>query len=262
MKRVTLILALLLSLSSAVDAPAWGGFGHRVVVMLAQRNLTANAKKNISKYFSYELYKDASWMDTYRDDPRFAYTGKYHTMAMDAQYRYEPALRIKNGGDCITGLEFVDYNLRNMEELHLSDSAIVFNVRILIHILGDMHCVCHSYPDAKSNGWDVVFNGTDYTYHSLFDKSPQLINSGLSESTVAKNLDNWSEGAKAECAKGSFEDWAQDACTRDSIIYEINPRNASKLDPNTLKLATPAINEALRKAGYRLAYLLNSYFDY
>ena len=66
----------------------------------------------------------------------------------------------------------------------------------------------------------------------------------------------------SEVQDGSFTDWAQDCCNRDRVLYDINPVGTYELDPKTVNKMQPAAKEALQAAGYRLAFLLNKYFDY
>ena len=71
MKRfLTFVTAAILCL----QAFGWGGVGHRVIVEIAQRNLTEKAKANIAKYMDYDLKKEAVWMDIHRHDEPIAYT--------------------------------------------------------------------------------------------------------------------------------------------------------------------------------------------
>ena len=73
-KVVTFVAAAVL----CFQAFGWGGVGHRVIVEIAQRNLTEKAKENISKYMDYDLKKEAVWMDVHRHDKPIAYTTSWH----------------------------------------------------------------------------------------------------------------------------------------------------------------------------------------
>ena len=51
------ILTFVLAAALCSQAFGWGGVGHRVIVEIAQRNLTEKAKANIAKYMNYDLKK-------------------------------------------------------------------------------------------------------------------------------------------------------------------------------------------------------------
>lgn len=257
-------LAALALLCASQPAMGWGKTGHKAVVALAERHLGAKAQANIQHYMPEGLVKDASWADAHRHDDIYAFTTHYHTMMMTDDYVYAPAYREPTGGDCLTGLNVIDYNLTHREALKLSDSVVVFNIRMLIHIVGDMHCPAHAYlKDAPNNKWKCTYRGEELkNYHRLVDLMPDYMFEGQKSREIAGNLDKWDQDRIAAVQGGSFIDWAQDCCTRDRILYEINPVGTYELSPDTQERLVPACREALTAAGYRLAALLNKYFDY
>lgn len=248
----------------AQPAFSWGSVGHKIVIAIAERHLTAKAQKNLAHYMPEGLVKDAVWADKHRHDDNYAFTTHYHTMMMTEDYVYAPALREPTGGDCITGLNVIDYNLTHREALAMTDSMIVFNIRMLIHIIGDMHCPAHVYlKAAPNNKWKCTYRGKEYPkYHSILDHLPDGIFEGQTCREAAGNLDKWNCKKIKEAQGGSFTDWAQDCCSRDRIVYDVNPVGTYDLDPDTEKKLEPACVEALTIAGYRLAAMLNKYFDY
>ena len=258
---IRILAAAAALLSTGLPSRGWGATGHKIVVALAQRHLTQNTGTALSQLFSYDYIDDASWADKHRKDEEYLFTDSYHTMAMNKDYLYDPGWRSWSGGDCVTGLDFFDWNLSHRQQLHLTDSVCVFNVRMVLHVVGDMHCLCHSYVMPEKNLWDCTYKGTAYTYHSFFDKAPELMYEGLTPAKVAAKIDTWPEERIKACGQGTFIDWAQECCTRDKIIYDVNPYGTATLDPDTLEKTGPAVVEALQYAGYRLAYLLNKYFD-
>lgn len=259
---------VIISLTLAVIAPqtvcGWGKVGHRTVVALTERYLTAKAQSNIAHYFPEGLQKEASWADAHRHDEAYDFTTHYHTMMMTDDFVYAPALREPKGGDCVTGLNVIDYNLSHREALHMTDSMVVFNTRMLIHIVGDMHCPAHSYlKDAPNNKWKCTYKGKEYrNYHTIVDHIPDGLFEGQSASEAAGNLDKWDKCRIREVQSGSLTDWAGDCCRRDRILYEVNPVGTYDLAPDTEERLAPACIEAITAAGYRLAFLLNKYFDY
>lgn len=258
---VAAVFAAALSLN-CTDAGAWGRTGHKVVVAIAQRHLSERTRRNIDALLGYDFREDASWMDDHRKDEEYAYTGNYHCMGMSRDYIYDPTVRMQMGGDCVSGLQFVDYMLTHTGELHAGDSVRIFHLRMLIHIVGDMHSLPHAYMYPERNQWPCRLAGVEYKYHGFLDRIPDTIWAGKTVDEIALDIDTFSRRQIKACTKGSFVDWAQDCCTRDKVIYDVNPYGTYDMDPDTIEKITPAVREALAFAGYRLACLLEKYFSY
>lgn len=258
MKKTFLSALILIAMS--LNALGWGGIGHQTVVVVAERHLTDNARANLASLFGYPLRNDASWMDTHRKDFEYAFTGSYHTMAMNHDFTYDPSWRIATGGDCVTGLEFVDYMFMHADILGLGKDAWQLYARMVFHIVGDMHCLSHSYVMPEKNQWDCTYKGKSYRYHGFLDHITDIMYEGMSIDEVAAKVDICTEDQIRAWQRGSFAKWAQDCCTRDKVALDVNPYGTAELDPQTVEKLTPAVEEALRAAGYRLALLLNRYF--
>lgn len=246
----------------ALSAPSfgWGGIGHQTTVVVAERHLTETAKANLASLFGYPLRNDASWMDTHRRDPEYAFTGSYHTMAMNHDFIFDPSWRIATGGDCVTGLEFVDYMLMHAGELNLSKDAYLLYARMVFHIVGDMHCLSHSYVMPEKNQWQCTYAGKDYRYHGFLDHITDIMFEGMSIDEVAAKVDICTDEEIRAWQRGNFYKWAQNCCFRDKAALDVNPYGTKNLDPDTVEKLRPAVEEALRVGGYRLALLLNRYF--
>ena len=239
------------------QAFGWGGVGHRTIVEIAQRNLTAKAKENISKYMNYDLKKEAVWMDEHRNDKPIAYTTAWHVYNIDERSVYDPNPRLYKG-DCIHAIKIADYNLRQYERL--TDSAVVFNLRMLLHFVGDMHCPTHSYVPGPRCFWPCTLNGKEYTFHGVYDKMPQFVHEGKKPDQIADELDTWKKSEIKTVTKGDFHDWVHEVGSDNTVIYKWNPHNTPVLDEKTVELSADLVNKQMQRAGYRLAYLLNLYF--
>ena len=257
MKRF-LILAVCAIVLVSPTAQAWGELGHQVIVEIAKRHITPKAKSNIAKYIPYDITKDAVYMDIHRDDKEIDYTTAWHVYNLDSKLEYDMNPRLKVG-DAIHAMKIVEHNLTKQERL--TDSAIVMNIRCLLHFTGDMHCPTHSYVPGPRCFWKCELNGVEYVYfHKVYDQMPALVHPNKSCVEIAAELDNASKREIRRIQKGSVEDWAHDIGSKNAIIYEWNPYNTPVLNPNTVELSRDLVNIELRNAGYRLAHLLNKYF--
>lgn len=253
------ILFALIAIVCQQSAMAWGKLGHEVVVNVAEHHLTDRAKANIAKYMPYALKKDAVWMDVHRKDDGIDYTSSWHVYNVDANHEYDPNPRLKKG-DVLLAIRTADYNLRHYE--NLNDSTVVMNLRMILHFVGDMHCPTHSYFPGPRCFWPCTLNGKPQkSFHSVYDKMPNFLYKKVASEDVAKQIDNLKKGQIKKIQRGTLLDWVKDIADHNAVIYEWNPFNTKELNPDTVELSRDLVNTQMRNAGYRLARLLNEYFD-
>lgn len=256
MKKFAICSLILLAAASRLSA--WGPLGHETVIAIAQRHISEKTKANIAKYFDYDIKKDAVWMDKHRRDEDIAYTTAWHVYNTDKQDRYDPNPRVTKG-DCVSALYLAEYNLRHYKEL--SDSAVVMNVRMLIHFVGDLHCPVHPYIGYQRNFWECSLNGEKLkSFHALYDAIPNRMWPGMKADEIAAQLDDCGACKRHRIAKGNFCDWAKATSERCRAIYEINAPDTVELDPDTVEKSRGIVSLQIKDAGYRLARLLDEYF--
>ena len=258
MKNRLLLLTVLL-LFGTYSASAWGVFGHDIIVEIAKRHLSEKTKANIAKYMPYDITTESSWMDYHRHDKGIEYTTSWHVYNVDERYEYDMNPRLYKG-DAILAMKVSDFNLAKYREL--SDSAVVMNLRFVLHFTGDIHCPTHSYVPGPRCFWKCELNGKPLkSFHSLYDYITNDLYKGMTAAEVAAKLDNSTKCERKRICRGDFHDWAHDIGKRNAVIYEWNPHNTKELRPDTIELSRELVDLQLRYAGYRLAYLLNRYFD-
>ncbi len=256
MKRFLTLLIIGIAYTSS--AFAWGKLGHEVIIEVAKRHISEKTKQNIAKYMPYDITKDGSYMDYHRHDKEIGYTTSWHVYNVDEECEYDMNPRLYKG-DVVLAMKVSDYNLSRLEKL--TDSAVVMNIRCLIHFAGDMHCPTHSYVPGPRCFWPCTLNGKPIkTFHSLYDFIPATIHPNKSCVEIAAEIDNAKRGEIKRIQKGDFHDWANEIGRMNAIIYKWNPHNTEVLNPNTVELSRDLVNVQMRNAGYRLAYLLNRYF--
>lgn len=260
MKIVKKLLLLFAAVAiTQQQAFAWGRFGHEVVIKVAERHLTDRAKAKIARYMPYDLKTDAVWMDHHRKDKEIDYTTAWHVYNVDEEHNYDPNPRLGKG-DIMTGMRTADYNLRNYERS--TDSAVLMNLRMLLHFVGDMHCPTHSYFPGPRCFWPCTLEGVPQkSFHSVYDRMPELLYGDTPVEEVAARIDTLGANEIDRIQQGTFLDWIRDCGDRNCVIYEWNPFDTEVLDPNTVELSRDLVTVQMRNAGYRLALLLNRYFD-
>ena len=259
MKRIfTVLLAIVII--GIESASAWGKLGHDVIVEVAKRHLTENTKRNIAKYMPYDITSESVYMDIHRNDKEIGYTTAWHVYNVDENGEYDMNPRLYKG-DAILAMKVVEHNLTKQERL--TDSAIVMNIRCLLHFAGDMHCPTHSYVPGPRCFWPCELNGKKHkSFHGVYDYMPVMLHPNKSCVDIAAEIDNASKGKIKKIQKGDLHEWVKEIGTRNAIIYKWNPHNTPVLNENTVELSRDLVNLEMRNAGYRLAHLLNRYFDH
>lgn len=254
-KSLLLILAAVMPLSCL----GWGTVGHKTVIAVAERHISEKTKAQIARYFDYDIKEDAVWMDKHRKDAPIAYTTAWHVYNVDSNHRYDPSPRAYKG-DCIKGLRDAVWCLEDYR--NLTDSAVVMNVRMLIHFAGDMHCPVHSYFPGPRNFWNCSIESIGWKgqFHHLYDQIPQLLYPNSTPEEIAAHIDNCSKKEIKKIQAGTLEDWARSAAGINVGIYDINAPLTEKLDSDTVEKSHKIVDIEMRNAGYRLARLLEEIF--
>ena len=259
MKRIfTALLAIVII--GIESASAWGKLGHEVIIEVAKRHLTENTKRNIAKYMPYDITSESVYMDIHRNDKEIGYTTAWHVYNVDENGEYDMNPRLYKG-DAILAMKVVDHNFNKLDRL--TDSAVVMNLRCLLHFAGDMHCPTHSYVPGPRCHWPCELNGKKHkSFHGVYDYMPVMLHPNKSCVEIAAEIDNAKKSEIKRIQKGNLDEWVKDIGTRNAIIYKWNPHNTPVLNENTVELSRDLVNLEMRNAGYRLAHLLNRYFDH
>jgi hypothetical protein len=264
MKKISL-LTFVFTAFVAVEAMAWGGFGHRAIAELAERNLTKEAKANIEKYTKGTPLADyAVWMDLVRKNaPEYAHaTRGWHASIVDTECKTSQAIRDKHrqGRDAVTGI--LEFEQLFKEREKMSDSAVMFAIKSIVHMVADMHCPAHvRFTDFENQGkFPIKFFGKKSTLHKVWDTSVLTHDhKGWSHKEYVMKLDVLSKGKIKRITKGWVEDWLEESGrTVRPIIYDV--KEGDSLDEDFMSWAYPMAESQARKAGYRLAKVLNTLF--
>lgn len=264
MKKI-ILLTLIFTSIMVVDAMAWGGFGHRSIAELAERNLTPEAKANIEKYTKGTPLADyAVWMDMVRkESPKDAHaTRGWHASIVNAECKTSQEIRDKyrQGRDAVTGILEFEKQFANRDKM--SDEEVMFAIKCIVHMVADMHCPAHvRFTDFENQGkFPLRFFGKKSTLHKVWDTSVLTRDhKGWSYREYAQKLDKLSKGKIKRITNGWVEDWLEESgrVVR-PIIYDVKEGDA--LDDEFMTWAYPLAESQARKAGYRLARVLNVFF--
>ena len=266
MRRLSLLVVVLLL---SANAFAWGGLGHRTVAEIAERNLTPRAKANIEKYTGGTPLADLStWMDSPKKPKRENDVCKrWHASVVDSQNRATQAIRdkIRGGQDAVTATLMFTEMFKEREKM--TDSAVMFALKCLVHMVGDIHCPSHMrYADINNGrgfdlGVEVYYFDSYEKLHKVYDTSLIASNNpGITPKAYAERLDTYTKKEIKSITEGWIERWHEDAARDIRVAIPWAKHDDSLFEEFDAK-ALPLAEMELRKAGYRLAKVLNTLFE-
>ena len=140
----------------------------------------------------------------------------------------------------------------------MSDSLRFHNIVMIVHFVGDMHCPEHIryYPEDMSIGkYDVTFEGKKTTMHKIWDSQLIAALHTGDQNDVAARIDNCTKKEISRITAGNTYDWAADCAKTSKPVHDV-PEGAV-LDAAYAEQNRAIVEQQLRKAGYRLAKVLN-----
>ena len=267
-RKITYILSILMLLNG-ISAFAWGPKGHDVVAAIAEQHLTKKAKKRISELLDGKsIVYYSSWMDNIQNSPYwengYNKTKTWHYANVDKGLTYQ-TMKKNEHGDVVSGLEFLTKELTENYD-NLTDSMRVDYVKMVVHMVGDLHCPMHAgrLSDLGGNRMKVRWFGQNTNLHSVWDS--KMIDSARkwSYSEWVNHLDRTSPKFKKSVMRGTFEEWFTETVEGAAEIYDYVERlgeDNPNLSYQFVYDFSPLLEERLLIGGYRLAYVLNTIFD-
>ncbi len=244
---------------SAVAAFGWSQKGHDTVAYIAEKHLSEAAADSVASLLDGKspVYW-ANWLDNASHSPDYAYTKTWHYKNIDAGTPYDEAPTIKSGDVVSAAREQIailadSVSTRSQKQLAL---------KILIHLIGDMHQPMHMghFTDRGGNNIKVRFFDRESNLHSIWDGS--IMNSGHAWSYTEwqQQLDRLSPEEERATAAGNIDDWGRETYEIATRVYDYFP-SGSRVSYNQIAAWTPVIEQQLLRGGLRLARVLNAIFE-
>ena len=266
--RISIILLVAVVLMPQC-AWGWNGKGHAVIGHIADCNLTPKARRMCHKYLGNTLSRHASWMDRVRYVDAYHHTARWHSVGvLDGKFvpsnltgskaRYDTPM--KEGDYGVIKVDQLRQQLRNYR--NLSDSTVVVGLKLLIHMVGDLHCPGHTFFADQPQQYHIKIGGKRTHFHSCIDRSYQRFNDGVSPSEFYDEYCRLTKREiKALCAR-STEQWIWDNEKEFRECYALLPPMVEYNDqPDENRFRLKEITDRLhRDAGYRLANIINEIF--
>jgi hypothetical protein len=251
-----LITALLFNTHS-YSAKKWGATGHRVVGAIADQYTSSKTKRHLKKLLNHQsLAFVSTFGDEIKSDPRFKEFDVWHYVNMKFDETYETSKK-NPGGDLVSGIEQCK---RIIKDEKSSDEDKAFYLKMLIHLVGDLHQPMHIGLEEDRGGNDIIvkWQFKDSNLHRVWDS--QMIESyGMSYSELADNAAHITKSEVKSLQQGSVIDWVNDTQNLTEEVY-----GSVKLGENLRYEYSYKYFETARTqmqiAGVRLAKVLNELF--
>ena len=251
MKRLILTSLCLLF---ARGAFAWGQKGHDVTAYIAECRLTPEAAEKVRKALDgYSPVYIANWLDFASYWPEYAYSKTWHYLNIDEGETLESMSR-NPGGDVLTAVTRLTEKLKSGR---LTPEEETLSLKMLIHLVGDMHCPMHlgRLSDLGGNKRPVRFFGRDTNLHSVWDTNiPEAVHK-WSYSEWQQQIDRLTDEEAAQIAAGEPADWVKETHEICKEIYGFTPEGTD-ISYDYLFKYTPVVERQFLRGGHRLARLL------
>lgn len=244
----------------------WGSKGHDIVASIAEQHLNPCTKRALNKILDgHSLVYYSSWMDNVQNSPYwkggYDATKTWHYANIDKGETYQ-SMPKNPKGDVVTALDSLTREFRKNRSA-MSDSLKIDYIRMIVHMVGDLHCPMHAgrLSDLGGNRVPVKWFGQKTNLHSVWDS--KMIESARKWSYTewTEQIDRAGRKERKNIAKGTFEDWLTETSACASEVYDyVGNLSEPNLSYQFVYDFSPMLEERLAVAGYRLAAVLNSLF--
>lgn len=255
MKRLFMLFA---ALGLTLNAMAWGQKGHDVTAYIAEFHLTPEAAERVAEVLGgHSLVYYANWMDNASNTPAYAYSKTWHYMNIDEGETLETQPRNPKG-DLLTAINGI---VSRIKKGKLSKEEEFDQLRMLIHLVGDLHCPMHAgrSTDLGGNRVKVLYFNRETNLHSIWDSSLVESAHNWSYSEWQFQIDRANEAFIQQVQQGTIEDWFSATVNIAKKIYQVTPEG-TKVSYDYIAAMTPVIEQQFLLGGLRLAGILNQLY--
>ncbi|WP_136468385.1 S1/P1 nuclease [Flagellimonas onchidii] len=251
------ILMLILIIPFFGVANFWGKTGHRVTGHIAEKHLTGKAKRALKDLLDgHSLAFVSTFADEIKADRAYSKFSAWHYVNYPLGMRYEDSKKSKYG-DLITAIEECTRIVKNKNS---SREDRVFYLKMLIHLIGDLHQPMHASraEDKGGNDIQVQWFGEGSNLHRVWDKN-LILSYGMTYTELATELDQASRKERKKIQEGTIYDWVHESHELCAEIYD-SVEVGEKLGYKYGYKYNNVLFNQLQKGGLRLAKVLNDLF--
>lgn len=280
-------LGLLVSatcLSAAPSAFAWGDEGHEIVATIADHYLTSQTRAAVNAILrtdtsgltQTDIASEATWADRYRTERSHSNTANWHyvdteinTGDIDAACFGHPPLpadTVASQGPaqaCV--VDKIDQFVKELQAPDTSAQERLMALQFVLHFVGDEHQPLHSSDDNDSGGNGKKVSASSIApgkLHSYWDTAfvRQLgtsvadVSASLIQQITPGDVASWQTQTPRDWSLEAFQIAMSDAY---GLLPAPNSKGTYALPDSYVSAATSDVSLQLRRAGVRLAKVLN-----
>lgn len=258
-EKVITILILFIALS--FQTYAWGLLGHRIVGQIAESYLTPKAKQAVIKILGTESIAMASnWPDFIRSDTTMSYLSPWHYLNLKGGLTYNEVQTFLKNDTSINAYTRINFLVRELKNKELPKDKTAFYLKLLIHIVGDIHQPLHvGRPDDRGgNSIKVQWFNVPFNLHQIWDS--ELIDfQQLSYTEYTAAINHTTKAQRLQWQKQPVSEWIwQSYQIAEKIYGDIKPEE--KLGYLYNYKYIQILEKQLVIGGVHLAALLNEIF--
>lgn len=258
-KKVCLAVALVAYLP--VNALAWGQTGHRVVGQIADYYLSAKARKGVQQVLGTESMAIASnWPDFIKSDTAYNYLSSWHYVNLPADLDQAGVFNFLATDKQANVYNKIPEMVAILKDKKQSADQKRMAMRILIHLVGDLHQPMHTArkDDLGGNKVTVTWFGQRSNLHRVWDEG--LIEyQQLSYTEYATAINHPTKEQFSKWSHDSLQEAVFESYTACNKIYAVTHAD-DKLSYRYNFDFIDTVNESLLEGGIRLAKILNDLY--
>ncbi|MGB3467982.1 MAG: S1/P1 nuclease [Cyclobacteriaceae bacterium] len=238
------------------NAYSWGKNGHRIVGAIAESYLTPKAKKKIQELLGNEqLAMVGNHMDFIRSDNQYRHMSPWHYCTIPDDKTYQE-VGTPEKGDIIVTINRLMIELGNKK---FTDKDEVFALKMLVHLIGDIHQPLHvgNGEDKGGNDVKVEFFWEQSNLHRVWDEGI-IEEQKLSYTEYVKWINHTTEDQLTNWQSAGVMDWVAESKSYRSQVY--NLPESKKINYRYVYDNIELLNLRLLQAGVRLAGVLNELY--
>jgi hypothetical protein len=231
---------------------AWGKQGHALVAEVAFNYMNKNTKMEVLKYLDgMTIEEAANWMDNVKSDHSFDFMKSYHYVNFEKGDNVVET----EGDNIIFQLNTTIKELQNKK--NLSKEEINTKIKILFHLMGDLHQPLHvGYGEDKGgNTMQINYNGKGTNLHSFWDSG--IIKSKGITLQDCLNSNKFCFFKLRKIKKINVIKWSSESR---NLLDQIYNTGGNKINDDYVNRNAVLIETQILKAGIRLASVLNDVF--
>lgn len=253
------VLLLLLCFVQFVHAGEglWSKTGHRVTGAVAENYLNRRAKRAVAKLLDGQsLAAVSTFGDEIKADSKYRKYSPWHYVNFPLDEAYGESA-VSAYGDVVMGINTC---ISVIKDTSRPRADRVFHLKLLVHLLGDLHQPMHVGRAADKGGNDIQLQwfGKGTNLHRLWDSN--MINDyGMSYTELTDKLPTISKKQVKFLMEGDVYSWVEESQELAAQVYE-SVEAGEQLGYRYGYVWWATVEKQLQKGGIRLAAVLNAIF--